>query len=783
MNNVTESTLDPINSSSLFETTSSEELWAKGKIETESDASVQPNDPFNFSTGSPLSQSPQSEQVTLTDAIHSGLSSNLQHEKSCCCSSCLFPAFDREIQGNSVDSLDLKGLTISAFDPSQVFALNSLSSAQHTIYLDFDGHTTSGTYWNYYYSGNQDFITPAYDFDGNSSSFSNAELERIYDIWQRVSEDFSPFNVNVTTQAPANLGDLSNSGGGDSRWGIRVVVGGSSDDWFQRSAGGVAFLNSFTWGSDTPAFVFEDQLANGNEKYTADAITHEVGHTLGLNHDGRISPAESYYQGHGSGETGWASAMGVGYYKNLVQWSKGEYGSANNQEDDLQIITTTNGFGYRADDAGNTIGTANNLNVAGTSVWGKGIIERNTDVDFYQFTTGAGSINLNVTPFNRGPNLDILAELYNSTGTLIASANPSELLSASITKTVIAGTYYLKIDGVGKGDPLTTGYSDYGSLGQYDINGTIVQPPTVTPSTISISDPATVIEGLDTEVVFTVTLSQASASPIAVDYSTVNQTAKAGQDYDTQTGTLIFAPNQTQATISVSVKDDDLSEVDETFKLTLSNPVNATLAQSTAVATISDTLVASTNTVLPALVENLLLSGNGTINGTGNDNNNLLTGNSGANRLNGGVGSDILVGNEGADRFIFRFGESSIAAHDQIKDFAIGVDKIDLLTRGGASFSRPPRLTRASDSMVSTLLDLVTEVFTDADGATAGNQALGAKSAALVQVSSGAIAGTYMVINDATSALEVQYDTVIDITGYTGSLPDFGTISPSLFFI
>jgi serralysin len=48
------------------------------------------------------------------------------------------------------------------------------------------------------------------------------------------------------------------------------------------------------------------------EKYTAEAISHEVGHTLGLSHDGRITPSEGYYAGHGSGDTGWAPIMGVG---------------------------------------------------------------------------------------------------------------------------------------------------------------------------------------------------------------------------------------------------------------------------------------------------------------------------------------------------------------------------------------------------------------------------------------------------------------------------------------
>ena len=295
-----------------------------------------------------------------------------------------------------------------------------------------------------------------------------------------MAEDFIPFNVNVTTQAPANINDLIKSGTGDTRWGVRVAIGGSSSDWFGAGAGGVAYINSFNWNSDTPTFVFDEQLGNGNEKYTAEAISHEVGHTLGLSHDGRISPAEGYYQGHGSGETGWAPIMGVGYYQNLSQWSKGQYASANNTQDDLQIITTQNGFGYRTDDTGNTIATAKALTVSGTSVSGSGIIERNTDVDFYRFNTGAGAISLTVNPFSRGANLDVLAELYNSAGTLIASSNPTDLLSANITANVAAGTYYFKIDGIGKGSPLTTtGYTDYGSLGKYSISGTIINPPTI----------------------------------------------------------------------------------------------------------------------------------------------------------------------------------------------------------------------------------------------------------------------------------------------------------------
>ena len=103
-----------------------------------------------------------------------------------------------------------------------------------------------------------------------------------------------------------------------------------------------------------------------------------------------------------------------------------------------------------------------------------GIIERTTDVDVFAFATDAGTIRLDVNPLARGPNLDVLAQLYDASLTLIASSNPADLLNASLTATVSAGEYYLHVSGVGKGDPLATGYTDYGSLGQYWVSGTIL---------------------------------------------------------------------------------------------------------------------------------------------------------------------------------------------------------------------------------------------------------------------------------------------------------------------
>ena len=103
-----------------------------------------------------------------------------------------------------------------------------------------------------------------------------------------------------------------------------------------------------------PAFVFNKSLVGA-----AEAISHEVGHNLGLSHDG-VTGGAAYYQGQGSGATGWAPIMGVGYYKQLVQWSKGEYANSNNTQDDIQIIQN-NGALLLADDHGNNQASATAL--------------------------------------------------------------------------------------------------------------------------------------------------------------------------------------------------------------------------------------------------------------------------------------------------------------------------------------------------------------------------------------------------------------------------------------
>ncbi len=346
----------------------------------------------------------------------------------------------------------------------QTFKLHSRAGAKRTIYLNFKGGTFSNTAWN---SGS--FTAQPFDIDGVPASFSNTELERIQYIWQRVSEDYAPFDVNVTTEAPA-ADVLTRSSGSDQIFGTTVLITNRTGV-YNCSCGGVAYVGVFDDVGDfyKPALVFYDALGAGAEKYVAEAISHEAGHNIGLNHDGY--PGGSYYAGHGSGATGWAPIMGNGYYQALTQWSKGQYSGADNVQDDFAVAESY-GLPIRLDDHGDTTGTATPLTpvtIAGvTTLQGDGVIERASDVDFFSFSAAAGAISINISPAARAPNLDVMIELRNSAGAVLASANPADAVNSSLTYTAPqAGTYYVTVQGVGKGDPLGTGYTDYGSVGLY----------------------------------------------------------------------------------------------------------------------------------------------------------------------------------------------------------------------------------------------------------------------------------------------------------------------------
>jgi hypothetical protein len=374
-----------------------------------------------------------------------------------------------------------------AITPIEAFTLHSKPGAAKVIYLDFDGHVMTGTAWNAF-TGVATLYAKAYDTDGALAIFSSTELSQIAEIWHRVAEDYAPFGVDVTTELPAIFGPSV------GRILITKNVDANGKNMPSSTAGGVAYVN--VWGNSryasyySPALVYYNNLGNGHPPYVAEAAAHEMGHNLGLSHDGTTSKA--YYAGQGSGFVSWAPIMGVGYYNNVTQWSKGEYPLANQTQDDISLISTK--LTFRADDHGNNNLSPTFLSVDATGTItatnpetdphntngrNKGIIETRADVDFFAFNAGAGAISINVTPAweafyrpsTRGANLDIQVTLYSQNGVQVTQNDPINETDAVISATVPAGQYYLAISGVGNS---VTPYSDYGSLGQYFISGTVI---------------------------------------------------------------------------------------------------------------------------------------------------------------------------------------------------------------------------------------------------------------------------------------------------------------------
>ncbi len=340
---------------------------------------------------------------------------------------------------------------------SNVFAvpiLNSLPSASATIYLDFDGQLVQGTIWN---GGNP--------INCAASGLTNTQITEIF---QRVAEDYRPFNLNITTDEAVYLA-------ANPLKRMRIII--TPTNYWNTGVGGAAWVGSFTWGDDTPAFVFNNMLGPNNLKMVAEASSHEGGHTLGLSHQSKYgndcnTPTEVYSLGLGAGEIAWAPIMGNSYYRNMSNWNNGPtpYGCTAVQ-DNLTTITTQNGFGYRADDYSDLL-NASTYNLAGNNFTANGNITTNTDVDAFKFTLAQNSnFHFTAMPYSigansSGANLDVRIEIYNSPTSLIRVYDPSTSMSVTIDTVLTAGTYFIKINGAGNENT-----SSYGSLGSYTLNG------------------------------------------------------------------------------------------------------------------------------------------------------------------------------------------------------------------------------------------------------------------------------------------------------------------------
>ncbi|MGB0207967.1 MAG: Calx-beta domain-containing protein, partial [Candidatus Puniceispirillaceae bacterium] len=106
--------------------------------------------------------------------------------------------------------------------------------------------------------------------------------------------------------------------------------------------------------------------------------------------------------------------------------------------------------------------------------------------------------------------------------------------------------------------------------------------------TVSISD-ATTSDETAGAISTTVILSNPSVSTISLNWATSDDTAIAGEDYNTAGGVLIFNPGEVSHTVPVTILADDIPEGIEAFEIILSNVTSgAIISDDTAVITITD---------------------------------------------------------------------------------------------------------------------------------------------------------------------------------------------------
>jgi hypothetical protein len=370
---------------------------------------------------------------------------------------------------------------------SNVPALNSRPGAFRKVYLDFNGHGAFS--WN---NGEKTWnvsASPAFTIDNNANDFNDFEIQAIRDLHSWVAEKYSPFNVNVTTVDPGNTNNAET---------IRVIIGGTSTDWYSGGVGGVAAIGGFLDGNlGNECFIFpignmkdtikanpNGPLVAGDLRYLGESIAHEVGHEFGLEHQRHMradGSTDEYYDGTSTdapimgGSSNNTTARGVWWRTN----TNGQ-NSPDAVADELNFLTSTfpdeGPLPYATDDIPSnvtpSITVMGNGSFAPVSPFDQatrvnsGTLERASDQDTWRFIASTNQGTFNVTPWANGGMLALNATLLNSSGqvvpsTVLANGNGTTINTTSLSA---GSAYYIRISSKG----------GYGDIGQYQLSGQMV---------------------------------------------------------------------------------------------------------------------------------------------------------------------------------------------------------------------------------------------------------------------------------------------------------------------
>jgi len=417
-----------------------------------------------------------------------------------------------------------------ASDPSGLPLLSSDPGAAYTIYLDFGGFTFTGAWGN---SGESPGTTPAYD--DATSTFSSSEVANIEQVWARVCQNYTGFNVNVTTVDPAVAAgqattDAQRQAYYDSTSQLMHTVIGGSGAW--NGGGGVSYVgatkNSYsTSGINSGAgpgyhtdWVFSD-LATNSTQFIGEAASHENGHGFGLHHQSDFNGTtlvHEYSTNNGaSGPGSYAPIMGAAYptqnSPGVVQRGTWRFGNSDSsdgagngvfstQNDVGVIVNNPKMNGFVDDVVGHNQITATPLPLNGSSVnpalahgWITPVSAANPNpigagnytTDFFSFqsdgvnpislTANDGTEFLNVGAADPGATLESTLQILNSSGTLVGTGLLSaDTLSETYTGNLAAGTYYAEVASYGGYTSTFDTSAQYYDMGAYFITGAVPEP-------------------------------------------------------------------------------------------------------------------------------------------------------------------------------------------------------------------------------------------------------------------------------------------------------------------
>ncbi len=390
--------------------------------------------------------------------------------------------------------------------------LNSRPGAAYTVYLDFDGFAFSGNW------GTGSTLTP-----GNTAAYTGNDAQKS-DVWARISEKYSAFNINVTTVDPAVAAQqagtsLARQNYYDATAKLMHTVIGGNGSWV--GGGGISYVGvtqNAQAGSNGyhTDFCFAAQAPN-NTQFVAEASAHENGHGFSLNHQGDSGVgvtnfSTEYSSNNGAvGNGSYAPVMGNSYSTQRGTWRTGTYYNSlakppttTNQNDITNLLSNT-GMSLVNDGIGHSFVTATVLPLIGTTVdslAAKGVITPsfvnaanpigvgNYTKDYFKFTMSLnGTVSLTVadgadwlTPGTTaaGTTLRSKLNIYKS-GDLINpfafASESADTLSETFTGLLTSGDYIAEVTSFGGYASTYDTSAKYYDMGSYVMRGSIAVVP------------------------------------------------------------------------------------------------------------------------------------------------------------------------------------------------------------------------------------------------------------------------------------------------------------------